>query len=371
MPALPAPVLLLAQQLTQGGSERQLVEIAKALDRTRLLPHAGVLRPGGVRAAELESAGVPLTCFPTRSFRSLSTAGAAWRLARYLKEHRIRLVHCFDTPMNLFAAPIARAAATPCVLTSQRAFRELFSPLERRLLRLTDRIADAIVVNCRALERHLIEEEGVAAARVRLCYNGVDVARFSPGLAGRPAALAEASIIVGSVCALRPEKSLETLLQAFAAVRGSRWKLLLVGDGPQKAALVKLAAELGISGDVHFEPTTGDVVPYLRAMDIFVLPSRSEALSNALMEAMACGAAVIASRTGGNPELVAHGERGLLFAPQEVGELAAQLKQLAEDADWRRSLGEAARRFICENFSLARAARRMEEIYLEHLEGVR
>src|SRR5258706_8989357 len=107
----PAPVLLLCQELTQGGSERQLTEIALALDRTCFEPHVGVLRPGGIRTEELVQAAVPVSCFPLASFRN----PAGWLRARralraYIRKHSIGLVHSFDTPGNLFAAPAARGS---------------------------------------------------------------------------------------------------------------------------------------------------------------------------------------------------------------------------------------------------------------------
>jgi glycosyltransferase involved in cell wall biosynthesis len=109
------------------------------------------------------------------------------------------------------------------------------------------------------------------------------------------------------------------------------------------------------------------VPKWLSAIDIFVLPSVSEALSNSLMEAMACGCAAVASNVGGNGELIEHGERGLLFRAGDAGDLAGCLKMLAADQPLRRRLAEAGRRFIHENFGVAQSVRRMTEIYLEAL----
>src|SRR5262249_48724641 len=158
----PTPVLLMAQELTQGGSERQLTEIAKALDRRSFAPHVAVLRSGGLRLDELRAAGVPVVFIPLRSFVRPSLLSAAWQLNRYLRHNRIRLVHSFDVPSNMLLVPVARASRIPVVLSSQRAFR-LLSPKARIPLRMTDRMVDGIVVNCRAIERHLVEDEKVPA----------------------------------------------------------------------------------------------------------------------------------------------------------------------------------------------------------------
>ncbi len=142
---------------------------------------------------------------------------------------------------------------------------------------------------------------------------------------------------------------------------------MIAGSGPLQKEIEALAARLSIQPYCHFEPTTGAVTDWIRAMDVFVLPSRSEAFSNSLMEAMACGCAVIASDVGGNPELVSHDSTGFLFPNGDVGALSAALARLAENPALRASLGVRAAALIRERFTLAVAARRMAAIYRERL----
>jgi glycosyltransferase involved in cell wall biosynthesis len=361
------PVLLMAQQLTQGGSERQLTEIAKGLDRVLFDPHVAVLREGGLRVDELKAAGIPVVCFPVSSLMHPSAFSAAWKLRGYLRRQRICIAHSFDVPANIFLPPAARAAGVPVVLTSQRAFRDLTPPRYASLVRLSDRLTDGIVVNCGAIRQHLTEQEGIPPMTVRLCYNGIDTAVFHRQSCARPAELNGASVVVGVVCALRPEKDLPTLMRAFAIAQSTipGMRLLLVGSGEMREPLGQLLRELGCSEQCVFIPSTPDVVRWLSAIDIFVLPSRSEALSNALMEAMACECAVIASDVGGSPELVALGERGLLFKPGDEHTLAAHLKTLAADPELRQRYASAGSRFIHEDFSMEKSVGRMSEIYLE------
>ncbi len=352
----------MVRELNLGGSERQMAEIAKALDRARFDPRAGCFRPAGLRGDELRAAGVPVVQFPVPSI--LSVRGAA-RIGAYIRQHGIRLVHTFDTPANIYGVPSARMAGCAAVVSSQRVHRSLWPPLQRHALRLTDRMVDAIVVNCEFMRRHMRDEEKAPAGLIRLCYNGIDTGIFHPGRGDLPEALKDASLVVGVVCGLRPEKGLETLLDAFAAVRGLQagMKLAIVGSGPVLAALRDRARMLDIMPDCVFEPATSRVPDWLRAIDIFVLPSLSEALSNALMEAMACGCAVAASRVGGNPELVLRGETGMLFEPRDAAGLAAVLRLLAGNPTLRASLADNAARLVQKRFSLGAAARRMGEIY--------
>jgi glycosyltransferase involved in cell wall biosynthesis len=177
--------------------------------------------------------------------------------------------------------------------------------------------------------------------------------------------LRDASLVVGVVCVLRPEKALETLLDAFAEVRGIEpgMKLAIVGSGPCLPDLQERARALGILGQCVFEPATPHVAEWLAGIDIFVLPSVSEALSNSLMEAMACGCTVAASRVGGNPELVVEGETGMLFEPRDAAGLAQTLRLLIREPALRKELGRNAAGAIAGRFSLAASARRMGEIY--------
>ena len=361
MPA-PVPVLLMVRELNLGGSERQMAEIAKALDRSRFDPRVGCFRPAGLRADDLRAAGVPIVHFPVPSIASVK---GALRIAAYIREQNIRLVHTFDTPANLYGAPAARLAGSAVVLSSQRVDRALWQSWQRHGLRLTDHLVDGIVVNCDFLRRHLRDEEKVPAGLIHLCYNGIDTRAFQPLQADRPEALRSAPLVLGVVCGLRPEKGLETLLYAFAEVRGlvPGMKLAIVGSGPCLADLQDRARALGVLPDCVFEPATPRVADWLRAIDIFVLPSLSEALSNSLMEAMACGCCVAASRVGGNPELVTDGKTGMLFEPRDAAALAGVLRLLVHDPVRRGELALNAARLIHSRFSLEAAARRMTEIY--------
>ena len=358
----PIPVLLMVRELNLGGSERQMAEIAKALDRSRFDARAGCFRAAGLRADDLRAAGVPIVHFPVPSLASVS---GALRIAAYIREQKIRLVHTFDTPANLYGVPAARLAGTTAVLSSQRVDRALWPAIQRHGLRITDRMVDGIVVNCEFLRRHLRDDEGADPGLIHLCYNGIDTGLFQPGPGVKPDALREASLVLGVVCALRPEKGLDTLLAAFAAVSGlvPGMKLAVVGSGPCLADLQNQARALGILPDCVFEPATSHVADWLRAIDIFVLPSHSEAFSNALMEAMACGCCVAASRVGGNPELVAHGENGMLFESGDADGLAEVLRLLLRDPALRSALAANAARLMQQRFSLQASARRMEEIY--------
>ena len=356
----PVPVLLMVRELGIGGTERQLVETARFLPRDRFVPHVGCFRPDGPRRADLERAGVPILHLPLYSFLSKALFTSASQLIRYIQQHHIQVVHSFDAPLNTFAVPVAKFAGAPAVISSQRGHRDLTGRMTKRCLRVTDHLADAVVVNCEAMRRYLIDDEGVSESKIRICYNAVDVDQYQRRITASPW---PGKSVIGVVCALRPEKRLDTLIRAFAKVSRQNAMLAIVGSGPEEPALRALVSDLGISDKCHFEPATSDVAGWLSRIDIFVLPSRTEALSNALMEAMACSCCPIASRVGGNPELIDDGENGLLFEVDNVGQLAGQIQALLENPSRRQRLAAAASAKMSGHFTYSQAAATMQQIY--------
>jgi glycosyltransferase involved in cell wall biosynthesis len=341
-----------------------VTKIAIQLDRSRFEPHVASYQAGGMRFEELNRAGVPVLPLSISSLKSLAALFAAVQMRRYIRQHAIRLVHAWD-PSAVFSVPLARSLRVPVVLSSILGSRGLLDQRTRRQVRWTDRMVDAVVVNCEAMRRHIINDEHVSGERVELCYNGVDTEQFYPATATRPARVADASFVIGAVCVLRPEKALDLLQEAFARIRhlGPGMKLLLVGSGPELQRLQLNRLRLGIQNDCVILPATSQVPQFLRALDIFVLCSSSEAFSNTLLEAMACGCCVVGSRVGGTPELIGNDERGLLFRPGDAEDLAEKLTTLIGNEQLRRELGTRAAEYARTKLNIEIAAERMAEIY--------
>ena len=341
------------------------------MDRSIFTPHVACVQPGGFRFDELRACGVPILEIPMRSFLSRDFLSAANQFRQYLHRHKIRLVHAFDFTANVFAPLLARCFRTPVVLSSQRCYWELVPRRYRVPIQIAHRLADGVLVNCEALRRHVIAECSLPARKIHVCYNGLDTAVFRHLPRSRPPALRQASVVVGVICVLRPEKDLPTLLEAFARLR--QWHpaahLVVVGSGPEAPGLERRSVDLGIRDACLFQPATSEVAAWLQAIDIFVLPSTSEALSNSLMEAMACGCCAVASRVGGNPELVSHRRTGLLFEAGNPADLADQLRSAVENATLRQDLAQAGAAYMAENFSLSTTTNRLQVLYEAFLTG--
>ena len=308
----PWPVLLMSQDLDIGGCQRDLTKLALGIDRDRFEPHVGCFRFTGVRIEELRQNGIPIVHFPVYSFRSPQALNGARLMGRYIREHGIQLIHTFDVPTTVFGAPVARYYKAPAFVSSQLSFRNLYSGFFQRLLRVSDRLSP---------HRHQLPgggprpgaPRGFPGSTLSLLQRRGHVGLPS-GRGARPGPLAGADLVVGVAAGLRPEKGLDVLIRAFAAITPSdrNSKLLILGDGPLRDDLDQLANDLGVRSHVIFQPGSSDVEEWLRATDIFVLPSHSESFSNALLEAMVCGCCVIGSRVGGTPELIHERETGLL-----------------------------------------------------------
>jgi glycosyltransferase involved in cell wall biosynthesis len=353
-------VLITVRELDQGGIERDVAKIATHLDRERFDPHVLAFWAHGFRYDELRAAGVPVIEIPVRSFTSLETLRLAAELRRYIIQHGFQVVHSYDASY-VFACTVARLSGVPLTIGSQLSYLDTVDKRTQMWLRLGSRVPNAMLANCEAMRRYLIDDEHVRENRVEMIYNGVDTTQFYP-----PESRPVKASVIGIVCALRREKNLPLLQQAFAKVHAAHpeLKLVIVGSGAELKSLEENAARLGIADALDFIPATRDVPDWLRRMDIFVLPSYSEAFSNSLLEAMACGCAVVGSRVGGMPELTgANEERGLLFPSGNADELANQLKRLIANDALRRDLGSKAAEFAKESLSIEIAAERTGAMY--------
>ncbi|MFZ5504358.1 MAG: TIGR03088 family PEP-CTERM/XrtA system glycosyltransferase [Pseudomonadota bacterium] len=213
------------------------------------------------------------------------------------------------------------------------------------------------------LRRYLVERVGIAPHRISSICNGVDTDRFTPGSfpadLGLPADFLRPGVVrIGTVGRLQPVKNQVALLEAAALLRArrpelaERIRLVLVGDGPLREELARHVQAKMLETTTWFAGATERVPEWMRALDVFVLPSLNEGISNTLLEAMATGAPVLASAVGGNPELLEDGVAGHTFAPRDVEGLAALIERYVADPDLRSAHGAAARRRAERDFSL-------------------
>ena len=372
MGAYPISVLLVVRELSSGGIERDVTKLALGFPRDVFDPYVATYKPAGPRYEELMQAGVPVLHLDLSSIASMKAVRAALQMRRLIREKNIRLVHAFDASA-IFAVPIAKMLRVPVVLSSMLGSRNLLDAKTQKQYGWTDRMVDAILVNCEATRLHLMDDWSVPSDRIELCYNGVDPNEFHPDAAAKMSEYSDASIVIGAVCVLRAEKNLTLLQEAFAKVRHlmTRPKLLIVGSGPELDTLKANSERLGIGDCSVFVPASRQVAAFMRTIDIFVSCSYSEAFSNSILEAMACGSCVVGSRVGGTPELIHDAEHGLLFTSNDVNDLADKLARLIQEPELRQRFGRRAAQFAATKLSMAENLRRTTEIYRKFLRAKR
>ena len=372
-----ARVLNVVPTLMCGGTENQFMTLGRLLDRTRFDLEFACLRRCGPFVDELVELRIPLTEYAVATFRSVTAVAQQARLARHITRRNIQIVHAYNFYGNVFAIPPARLVA-PVVIASIRDCAPNLTAMQKRVQRYACHFADRILVNADAVKEWLVND-GYDPSKIVVIHNGVDLTRFDarsePGRLRRDLGLADGTPLVAVVSRLTRLKGLEYFLEAAAMVsaRIPAVRFLVVGetsptDRDYLAELQRCAERLGVADRVIFTGLRTDVPTLLASVNVSVMPSLNEALSNVLLESMAAGAPTVATRVGGTPEALVDGVTGLLVAPANAEAIATAIIRMLNDGTMAARLGHSARERIADMFSVKRMVRATEETYLELLD---
>jgi sugar transferase (PEP-CTERM/EpsH1 system associated) len=345
--------------------EHGVVKLVNGLDATRVQSAVCSTKPAGT-LKDLLAPNVPL--FELRR-RDGNDPKLVWALYRLFVRERPDIVHTHAWGTLLEGLLAARLARVPVVIHGEHGTLQL-RPHQRWLQRRGWSAADRVLSVSSRLAERITRETGFPLERIRVIRNGVDIERF--GRVERSSARAILRLpadqpTLVTVGRLVPVKDHETLLQAMAQLRrdGVLPTLAIAGDGPLLEPLKARAAALGLDAQVRFLGHRPDVEVVLGAADVFVLSSESEGLSNTILEAMASGLPVVATRVGGADEMVRPGQTGYLVAPHSPQGLADALASLVRSPRVRQAMGTAGRRRVEAEFSLAAMVSRYEAMYAE------
>ena len=366
-------VLHVVDSLELGGLERVVTDLAIAQrDVEEGVAVFSISDTGGHRDT-LEAAGIRVIQGGKRRTADL---GVLRRLRRAVHELDADIVHAHNFVPNYYAAAALLAIGRrPALVTTchDMGFR-LSDRKLRTLFRLSLSRTARVAMVGRQVHRRFVDAGTVDPSMTTVILNGVDTARFNGGDLRRQAArralqLPPEALVVGAVGRLVALKNHAALVAAMPALLAAFPQLVLVlaGDGPLHDSLESQARALGIAGQVRFLGARGDIAAILPAFDVFALPSLTEGLSIALLEAAACGLAIVASKVGGNPEIIADGVRGLLVAPGDAEALRECLRQMLGDASLRQRFGDAARAWVHANCSIAAVCRTYHDCYRDAL----
>jgi len=366
----PMKVLMVIDALHLGGAERVLATLSRVSEQAGFRFVVDVLAAPGSRRSMmqpvLEAAGVPIEYL---SIRRLADPRALPRLVAAIRSSQCDLVHAHLEYAATLVPLAARIAGRPAVCT----FHHTAVPLGRReaakerlAVAAANRSANVIFVS-EASRASFADVYGGARANWVVIENGVDLDHFTPERAQLPPELGipQGAPVVSIVGALRWRKGHHVALDAWPAVleRVPDATLLIVGEGPEEHALRAKALELGLSERVVFAGMRTDVAELMRASTLLALPSQHEALPTTLIEAAACGRAVIATDVDGVPEVVADGSTGLLVPFGDAHALARATLELLEDGERRAQMEREARALALARFDDRRWARRLYAAY--------
>jgi glycosyltransferase involved in cell wall biosynthesis len=351
--------LILDTELEMGGKEKLLYEFIARADRNRFRIAVCCLKPGGYFKEKIVALGVP---FYDDLLRHRFDALAFRELESVLRNEKTEIVETFAHPNTVILSFLARLRmlVARVVVSYHAVGTDAGGAVVRPYLRPILRRLDAHIAVAEVQKRQLVEREGLPEGNVRVIYNGVDTRAFRPAEGServslrRALGLSEADVVLMSVGSLKPVKGIDVLLRSVVPVMHAhaRAQLVVVGDGPDRSALELLARELGVSDRVHFAGLRPDVDALLRAADVLVLSSRSEALPTVLLEAMATGLPVVATNVGGVPEIVDAERSGLLVAAEDAAALGFALSRVVSDEPLRRTMGARGRAIVEARFRI-------------------
>lgn len=367
--AIQIRVAHVVQNLPIGGMERIVVSLVQNIDHRRFRPSVYCLEDGGALVPEIRSMGFEVTTMNKTPGLSYSLP---FRLAGLFRQDRVDLVHCHNFGSLVYGAIGGRLAGVGGVLytahgpempygSRKAVFQRL--PLVDRIITVSDYVRDSA-----------INKAGLSPSRVTTIHNGVDVGRYSRIASTREQVRTQLGLtsdepLLGVVARLTPEKDHDTLLQSLVLVRNDfdNVKLAIAGEGELMDALKKKVEHLGLSRSVWFLGNRGDVPELLQAMDLFVLSSRQEGLGITLLEAMAVGLPVVATNTGGIPEIVISGETGLLVPPEDASRFAEAVKWMLSHRDDGKEMGLRGQKRALQQFGVERMVEQYEAVYDEVL----
>jgi glycosyltransferase involved in cell wall biosynthesis len=361
-------VCLVIDHLGMGGAQRQMIELAKRLPPEHWQPVVVSLSTEKtVFASELRAAGIPCHLIDQRG-------AADWRclfrLTRLMRRMKPAVVHTWLFTADTYGRLAARACGIRRVVCAMRNTIDDLPWHYRLVNRFLSRSTAIVTINAEAIREGLVRAGGIPDQKIRTIHNGITLDSDEPSGSqslpeGWPAGGGNG--VVGMVARLSPQKDHRTLLEAASQIQSempqASW--VLIGDGPQRAAIEGWIRDLGLQERVVMLGQRENARALMARMSVFVLSTHYEGCSNAVMEAMAAGVPVVATDVGGNRELIAHEQTGFLVPPRDAQALAQAVLKLLRDPAMAQGMGQRARARMKNEFSMESAACKTQSLYKE------
>ena len=359
----------------RAGAEKQLYLLASSLNPEKFRPIIVQLSPDTsfqVASGNLE--GLELFHFPTGKLYSLNGLRQINHLLSLTKNKKVDMIHTFFEKSEVMGWLAMRLSGTPVWITSRRDLGFKRKKIYDKIFRMTSKDCKKCIANCNAVREQAIQQENLPPGKIEVIYNGLDLSEYQQILKTKP--LREELGVVNGAPLVGLIANFNFEIKGHIYFLGSAKKILekvpnakfvLVGDGPLRPRYEEVARELKIKRGVFFLGNRADVPNIISNLDVSVLSSTSEGLSNVILESMAAGKPVVATNVGGSKEMIQDGVTGYLVPPSDSQSMAAAIINLLQNPDKAIAMGSAGREVVKDRFTVETMVKKYEELYFSLL----
>jgi len=368
-------ILYLIDRIKAAGAQKHLIELIKALDKTKFQPHLCLLE----KSSALDDLGIPVYCLNVKRIYGISGINGLLQLVRLIRKEKFDIVHSYLFSENILGTIAAKMAGVKVMITSRRDTGLLVQGDWEHILayRSTNRWVDKIVCVSEAVMKVALAKEKAEPGKLVVIYNGVDIDRFSH----QPSAISHQ---LRQNLGIKDDESVVGMIANFSWVKGHKdvidvarivlkevpnTKFIFIGEGPLKGSCQASAVRHQLEDKTLFLGSRQDISELLSIMDISLNASYSEGMSNTILESMAAGVPVVATAVDGNLETVSDNETGFLVPPKNAATMALAIMKILRDSALRKNLGENARQRALWQFSFLGMVKVYEGLYETELAG--
>jgi glycosyltransferase involved in cell wall biosynthesis len=361
----------------EAGTGRQLYILASSLNPENFRCIGVQLSPDNSLPVIIGNmGGIELLHFPTRKFYNFSGIRQLTRLSLLAKSKKVDIIHTFFEKSEVMGWFTARLSGIPVWITSRRDLGFKRKRIYDKIFRLTSKDCKKCIANCNAVKERMIQQENLPPEKIEVIYNGLDLSEYQQILKTKP--LREELGVVNSAPLVGLIANFNFEIKGHIYFLGAVKKILekvpdakfvLVGDGPLRPRYEEVARELNIKKDVYFLGKRADVPTIISNLDVSVLSSTNEGFSNVIMESMAAGKPVVATKVGGSKEMVSDGITGYLVPPADSQAMAGAIISLLQNPDKAIAMGSAGREVVKEKFTVETMVKKYEELYFSLLKN--
>ena len=359
-------------QAAVGGTEKQLSLLVSSLNPDIFRPIVVQLSMHPSQKTTDTIGNVKLFHLPTKKIYSLRGLNQIRKLVNLAKDEQVDIIHTFFEKSEVMGWLVKRLSGIPVWITSRRDLGFKRKEIYNKIFRISSRDCNKCVANCIAVKEQTLQKEGLPEGKVEVIYNGMDFSPYQKSYNGnalrKEIGIDNQTSLVGMIANFNFEiKGHQFFIEAANIVlkKVPNVQFILVGDGALRQRFENMAEELGIRQKIHFLGKRSDIPVILSSLNVSVLCSTNEGFSNVILESMAAGKPVVATKIGGSPEMVTNGVTGYLVPPADSYSLAKAIINLLNEPNKAEEMGKAGRKIAQEKFTTEAMVKNYEKLYQE------